>query len=74
MRDSKLIFEYDRDLFAADTIENLADQYAVLLRGAAARPDLALSRLPLMNPATRTSLLPGPSVRDHLVTEPSAGT
>ncbi|HEV7506854.1 MAG TPA: non-ribosomal peptide synthase/polyketide synthase [Thermoanaerobaculia bacterium] len=45
--------EYDADLFEATTIERLAGHWTALLAGVAERPDLPLSRLPLLSAAER---------------------
>ena len=52
-----LVFEYATDLYAAQSIEQLADAYLCLLEGIVARPDQAVSRLPLLDEAGRQHLL-----------------
>lgn len=52
-----LIFEYATDLFAARSIEQLADAYLCLLEGIVARPEQTVSRLPLLDAASRRRLL-----------------
>jgi amino acid adenylation domain-containing protein len=50
-------FEYNTDLFEAETIARLARHFQTLLAGAAADPDCRLSQLPLMTPAEQHQLL-----------------
>ncbi|MDQ3804120.1 MAG: amino acid adenylation domain-containing protein, partial [Acidobacteriota bacterium] len=45
--------EYKTDLFDADTIRRFISHYRVLLEGAAANPDRAISRLPLLTAEER---------------------
>src|SRR5262249_52970583 len=49
--------EYATDLFAAATAERLLGHYASLIAGAAARPEGAISGLPLLSAAERQQLL-----------------
>jgi amino acid adenylation domain-containing protein len=50
-------FEYNSDLFNADTIERMVDHWQTLLRGIVANPMLRLLELPLLTTAERTQLL-----------------
>jgi hypothetical protein len=52
-------FEYNRDLFDADTIARMARHFQTLLAGIAADPDRRLSELPLLSAAERHQLLEG---------------
>ncbi len=52
-----LELEYAADLFHATTAERLLAHFATLLSGAAAAPELPLSRLPLLAPAERHQLV-----------------
>jgi amino acid adenylation domain-containing protein len=49
----ELAIEYNTALYRADTIERLAEHYAVLLAGIAAAPQQRISRLPLLSAAQR---------------------
>jgi amino acid adenylation domain-containing protein len=49
--------DYNPDLFDAATVERLLGHFQALLAGAAATPDLPLSRLPLLHGAERHQLL-----------------
>lgn len=70
-RDGDLVglLEYDAGLFDAGTAQHLVDGFRTLLAAATAAPDLALSQLPLLDPAeaerqllaTRPELAPGAS-------------
>jgi amino acid adenylation domain-containing protein len=51
------LIEYSTDLFDADTIARLAGHYEQLLRGMAARPDTAISALPLLTPEERQQIV-----------------
>lgn len=42
--------EYSTDLFEPETVDRLMERYAVLLRGAVARPDALVADLPLLGP------------------------
>jgi amino acid adenylation domain-containing protein len=53
----RLDLEYARDLFTAAAAARLLAQFSTLLAGAAAAPELALSRLPLLSEAERHQLL-----------------
>jgi amino acid adenylation domain-containing protein len=46
-------WEYDRDLFDAPTVLRLAGHFERLLAGMVARPDLAISELPILGDAER---------------------
>ncbi|HEY1353928.1 MAG TPA: amino acid adenylation domain-containing protein [Ktedonobacteraceae bacterium] len=50
-------FEYNSDLFNADTIERMVDHWQTLLGGIVANPMLRLADLPLLTTAERTRLL-----------------
>ena len=50
-------WEYNADLFDADTIDRMARQFQVLLEGILARPEARLSDLPLLTEAERHQLL-----------------
>ncbi|PYQ67830.1 MAG: hypothetical protein DMF53_01090, partial [Acidobacteria bacterium] len=52
-----LALDYAVDLFDATTAARLLEHYAALLAGAAAAPDLPLSRLPLLGEAERHQML-----------------
>ncbi len=52
--------EYSTDLFAASTMELLAENFLTLLAGATSAPDTTLSRLPLVSAAER-ALWPAPA-------------
>ena len=52
-----LIFEYATDLFAARSIEQLADSFLHLLQGIVVRPELPVSALPLLDATARQRLL-----------------
>lgn len=52
-------FEYDTDLFDAETIRRLTGHFERLLRGLAANPDLAISRAPILTESERRELLIG---------------
>lgn len=52
----ELTFSYATDLFTAETIEGLADQYLVLLAGIVEDPDAHLSRLSLLSERERLQL------------------
>ncbi|MSR08585.1 MAG: amino acid adenylation domain-containing protein, partial [Gammaproteobacteria bacterium] len=52
-----LTFEYATDLFAAETIEQLADSYLTLLGSALGDPAQALSRLPLLGASDQQAVL-----------------
>ena len=51
--------DYATDLFDAATVERMAGQYRRLLEGAVARPDAAVSDLPLMDAEERRRVLEG---------------
>ncbi|HEV7919678.1 MAG TPA: thioester reductase domain-containing protein [Thermoanaerobaculia bacterium] len=51
------LFDYAADLFDPATVEAFARRYEMLLRGAAADPNTAVSRLPLMDAAERGVIL-----------------
>ncbi|GAB3390087.1 non-ribosomal peptide synthetase [Lysobacter fragariae] len=51
------VIDFDADLFETATIERLARQYEMLLRGAIAHPDLPLSRIALLSDEDRAQLL-----------------
>jgi amino acid adenylation domain-containing protein len=53
----RLDLEYASDLFTAAAAARLLAQFSTLLAGAAAAPELALSRLPLLSEAERHQLL-----------------
>ncbi|MFD2171166.1 amino acid adenylation domain-containing protein [Tumebacillus lipolyticus] len=59
--DGKLFasFEYNCDLFDADTIERMAGHLEVLLGGLTAEPDRSVAELPLLTPAEREQVLFG---------------
>ncbi|MEL6383134.1 MAG: amino acid adenylation domain-containing protein [Cyanobacteria bacterium J06626_18] len=46
-------FEYNRDLFEADTIRRMVAHFQILLKGIAADPHQRLAELPLLTPAER---------------------
>lgn len=50
------LIDYGTQLFAAPTIERMAGHFMALLRGAAADPDLPLSRIPLLDDEERAAL------------------
>ena len=50
-------FEYSTDLFEPETIQRMAKHFAVLLEGAVAAPEAALSQLPLLSTEERVQLL-----------------
>ncbi|HSU82989.1 MAG TPA: amino acid adenylation domain-containing protein, partial [Thermoanaerobaculia bacterium] len=52
-----LTLDYAADLFDATTAARLLEHYAALLAGAAAAPELPLSRLPLLGEAERHQML-----------------
>jgi amino acid adenylation domain-containing protein len=52
-----LTFEYATDLFDAETVEQLADGYLTLLKGALRDPEQTLSRLPLLDTDARQKML-----------------
>lgn len=52
-----LIFEYATDLYAARSIEQLADAFGCLLAGIVAQPGQSVSRLPLLDAERRRQLL-----------------
>ena len=49
--------DYDADLFEAPAIERLLDAFSALVEGAAARPDLPLSYLPVLPEGARHQVL-----------------
>ncbi|MFQ3630439.1 amino acid adenylation domain-containing protein, partial [Roseiflexus sp.] len=51
------LFEYDADLFDADTIERMAGHLVVLGRGAIEDPDRPITLLPLLTDAERRQIL-----------------
>ncbi|MFQ5610897.1 MAG: amino acid adenylation domain-containing protein [Anaerolineae bacterium] len=53
----KASFEYNTDLFDADTITRLAGHFQTLLAGIVADPDAPISRLPILTEAERGRLL-----------------
>ncbi|MDT5271394.1 MAG: hypothetical protein QOH49_3580, partial [Acidobacteriota bacterium] len=61
------VIEYSTDLFEAETIGRMGRQLEVLLDGAAAAPDSAVSALPLLTPAESLRLLAdwNSSVREY---------
>jgi amino acid adenylation domain-containing protein len=48
---------YNPDVFEAETIDRLIQHWRSLLEGAAANPDLAVSKLPLLTPSERRQTL-----------------
>jgi amino acid adenylation domain-containing protein len=48
--------EYDRDLFAPETVRRMTRHYETLLAGAARIPDALVSQLPMMTPAEHRQL------------------
>ncbi|MCC7416300.1 MAG: amino acid adenylation domain-containing protein, partial [Acidobacteria bacterium] len=44
------VFEYNTDLFDADTIDRMGRSYCALLEAATARPDLPIAELPMLAP------------------------
>ncbi|HEY4565460.1 MAG TPA: amino acid adenylation domain-containing protein, partial [Thermoanaerobaculia bacterium] len=58
--------EYDRELFDAATAQRMAGHLRTLLAGAVDRPDLPLSRLPLLSAAEQAELLEwNDTAREH---------
>ncbi len=60
---------YRADLFDPETVQAFAERYVTLLRAAVAKPEMRLSSLPLMDAATRSSVVassqgPRPSVAE----------
>ncbi len=53
----KLIFKYNTDLFKADTIERMGQQFQTLLAGIVAHPQQRISKLPLLTTAEQQQLL-----------------
>ncbi|MDV7390846.1 condensation domain-containing protein, partial [Arthrospira platensis SPKY1] len=53
----KCVFEYNTDLFNADTIGRLAGHFETLLAGIVANPDQPIDRLPLITPTETWRLL-----------------
>lgn len=60
-------FEYSTDLFREDTVEGMARHYRTLIEEAIERPDVPLSRLPLLSSAERERLLVGWNQTTHEV-------
>jgi amino acid adenylation domain-containing protein len=56
--------EYSTDLFEPETVDRLMERYAVLLRGAVARPDAPVADLPLLGPDELRRLRPAWSGAD----------
>lgn len=54
------VFSYNTDLFEAESVARLARQFVTLAEGAAAAPDMPVSRLPLIGPDERAALLTRP--------------
>ncbi|WP_417773447.1 amino acid adenylation domain-containing protein [Stappia sp.] len=52
-------FEYSTELFEHDTIKRLHEGFCAMLEGAAADPDAAIGRLPVMTPAIRDLVVRG---------------
>ena len=52
-----VLWEYDRDLFDADTMRTMSEAYLRLLAAAVAEPDAAVSRLPLLDGRQVRSIL-----------------
>lgn len=50
-------FEYNRDLFAAATVECMAEHWHILLMGLLARPDQRIATLPLLSTTERKELV-----------------
>ncbi|MEN6546648.1 MAG: amino acid adenylation domain-containing protein, partial [Armatimonadia bacterium] len=57
--------DYNRNLFAEDTIRRLMRHYEVLLAGIAQDPERRVSELPLLTPAERHQLLVEFNATDH---------
>jgi amino acid adenylation domain-containing protein len=55
--DHQLTITYRADLFEPDSVDRLAERYAVLLAGAAAAPETSLGALPLLGRAERERVL-----------------
>lgn len=55
------VFEYNTDLFEAETIAELATQLTTLLRAAVAEPDVEVSQLPLLTATERRRVLQQPN-------------
>jgi|GEM_PF-1959113 len=53
----EFIFEYDSDLFRADTIERLSRHFETLLRGIAAEPGRSIGELPLLTSAQQQQIV-----------------
>ncbi|MEO0868856.1 MAG: condensation domain-containing protein, partial [Cyanobacteria bacterium J06642_11] len=53
------VFEYNTDLFDADTIARLATHFETLLEGIVAAPDTAVEHLPLLSPSQIETLAAG---------------
>jgi thioesterase domain-containing protein len=61
---TRLEIEYNVDLFDPETIDRVLDQYMVLLAGAAAKPEAAISALPLLDAAAAArALQSAPAIR-----------
>lgn len=58
-REQELVatFEYNADLFNADTIERMLGHFSTLLEGVVANPDGSLEKLPLLTEAERHQLI-----------------
>ncbi len=52
----QLLWLYNRDLFNADTIERLAENFLIFLRAAVTNPTASLHTLPMMSEVERTQL------------------
>lgn len=50
-------FEYNRDLFSAETMTGMADHWHTLLAGVLAKPHVSVNRLPLLTSAEEQQLL-----------------
>lgn len=53
----RAVIEYNSDLFDSASVDRMLEHYAVLVAGIVADPACAVSRLPIMSQAERTSLL-----------------
>jgi natural product biosynthesis luciferase-like monooxygenase protein/FkbM family methyltransferase len=63
--------EYNADLYEPDTIRRLARSFAVLVAGAAAGPDRALSTLPLLDPEDQRKLDTWSRLRPEVLSAPA---
>jgi amino acid adenylation domain-containing protein len=73
-----LIFEYATDLFAAESMQQLADSYICLLQAIVRHPEQAISQLPLLDAGRRRQLLddwnPSPCVAPFVPVHVSVAT